>query len=766
MKDREAEKFISDQLSVWPAASASFRALRDADVRELAVNGLTVKLQHNPARIVSSTARTDKASVSARPCFLCAENRPAEQKFLRFEGRKGRMYHMLVNPYPIFPSHLVIASETHTDQSISDRYTDMLDMAHHCTGFTFFYNGPRCGASAPDHMHFQACPRLSMPLECEAERLLDRISAGGQFVPRGNELPHVPGDVGNELEYVASVQEAQLFHYRKFTRGVFFLRARTSKSMAKLFYRLLDCAPEEAGSEPMFNMLTWYRSLGLGEVRPQGNTHGLAPFEYRAVVTFRSRHRPHHYFSTGENHLSMSPGCADMMGMFVVPDPADYSRLNPGLLAEMLDEVSISAEAESAMLRRLTRTQRKISVGIMSGKEIRFRMLSDGDGVRTVRCRDGKLEYCGGLYDELFFDEQTGSTMFAEPGFILYGVTIGVDFHWQRQQEQRFAGSLRFAVKGDRVLAINVIGVEDYLLSVISSEMKSSASPEFLKAHAVISRSWIMARLAKKNGTARSSGPLTTGGVTEIRKWFDHEDHEDFDVCADDHCQRYQGVGMAVGANVRKAVDETWGEVLTFDGEICDARFSKCCGGRSETFSTCWGDEDKPYLQSLPDTPGHEEGGRVWCDSSDRGILSQVLNDYDLQTEDFYTWTEQYDKAGLSALVRERSGVELGEIVSVRALERGGSGRISKLEIRGTRHTLVAGKELVIRRILSASHLKSSAFDVFMEGNRIILKGKGWGHGAGMCQIGAAVMAAEGHSYREIISHYYPGARITLTQHE
>ena len=745
MHSQTIYKFVGDQLSRWQLACDNFRALKNVKVREMEASGLKVQLQFNPARIVSSAAKLNKEDIVKRKCFLCRDNRPPEQIMLKFEGRKNKKYHILVNPYPIFPDHLVIADARHTDQSIRQRYVDMLDLARKYTGFTFFYNGPRSGASAPDHHHFQAAPGGLIPLECDVNDC----------------LAHADKDLG--LKYIASLQDAQLYHYQKFTTGVFVLRAETSKSMAKLFYRLLDCAEiPEGDSEPMFNLFTFYRNG-----------------EFRSIVIFRSRHRSHHYFSEGPDHLTMSPGCADMGGVFIVPVEAEYEKLTPDLLAEMLAEVSVTKTEETAIINRMTRTQPKIEVGIMSAKEIEFEIISDGAGSRKAALKEGKIEYDGALYDELFFDSQTPSTMFAEPSFVLYGVTIGVDFHWERKEDQKFAGALKIIVDKDKLTAVNVVGVEDYLLSVISSEMSASASEEFLKAHAVISRSWLMAQIASSKKERKISVPqgimnlpslIThlemsghsdgderhTEGQYALVKWYDHDDHRLFDVCADDHCQRYQGLTRATGKTVRKVIDSTWGQVLTYNGELCDARFSKCCGGRMERYSTCWDDKDYDYLVPLPDAPDHQEGGKSFCDTDDKEILSQVLNNYDQETLDFYRWTEEYDKKELAALIERKSGVHIGELLSLEPLERGESGRIWKLRIEGSEKIIVVGKELEIRRILSESHLKSSAFDVGITHDKVILKGAGWGHGVGLCQIGAAVMASKGYTYRQILEHYYP----------
>lgn len=774
-EDKLIEKFVGDQLSVWPLAAANFRALKNVETRSLTVGGLEVRLQHNPARIRSSAAKVDKASLQARKCFLCAENRPLEQRHLEFEGRKERKYDVLINPYPIFPNHLVIARNIHTPQSIWHRMTDMTDLARHHPSFTIFYNGPKCGASAPDHFHFQACPHGLMPLEADIDKNIDLMQASG-------ETPEA-------LDYVTSVQDANLYHYGKFTRGVFVLTARTSKSMAKLFYRLVDCLPQrEDETEPMFNLLCWYRKSPSQKLL--GISHGRFG-EYRAVLLARDKHRSHHYFSDGPDHLTMSPGCADMAGLFIVPNEDDYAKLNAPLLEEMLSEVSVSEDVEKNIIWKLTRTQREVHVGVMSGKEICFEMISDGAGKQKVVYENGRISYNGALYDELLFDSITMSSMFAEPTFLLYDVTIGVGFHWERKQVQKFAGSLKFIVNEDKIIAVNIVGVEDYLLSVISSEMKASSSLELLKAHAVISRSWLLAQIEgrKAGGTACENSvkeDFTEQGTHHYVRWYDHKDHELFDVCADDHCQRYQGLTAAVGDNVRKAVDETWGEVLTDNGELCDARFSKCCGGMMEKFSTCWEDKDFPYLKALPDTPEEEqipdltveENAEKWitgeipqaekafCNTSDAAALSQVLNDYDMETRDFFRWKARYTRGELSALISTRSGQDIGLLESIEPLKRGPSGRIELLSIKGSKNSMVIGKELVIRKFLSTSHLKSSAFvvreekspDNNAENDTITLLGAGWGHGVGLCQIGAAMMAVRGYSYRDILLHYYPGS--------
>ena len=690
---QELDKFINDQLSVWPLAAANFRALKSARTRQLEVDGLLCTVQCNPRRILSSTADTTPEAIAARKCFLCADNRPAEQFHIKFEGRKGRMYNIQVNPYPIFPGHLVIVREEHIPQAIWHHFPDMLDFAMKYRDYTVFYNGPGSGASAPDHLHFQAVPRLSMPLERAVDAYLDD-----------------PGEV------LASVKDATLYRYAGFAEGVFALKATTSKSMAKLFYRLLDCTLKVEGDiEPKFNLFAYCRDG-----------------EYRAFVTLRAAKRSHHYYSDGPDHLTISPGAADMAGFFVAPFEEDFEKVTSADLEEMLSEVSISREEREMIEWRLTRTQPKVSVGILSAKEIRFEIISDGAGPQKVSWQDGRIVYNGMIYDELYFDSITRSTLFAEASFILYDVVIGIDFHWQQKRTMKFAGGLKFIVEGDCITAVNCIGMENYLLSVISSEMKSSSSLELLKAHAVISRSWLLARMEERE----------SGGAAP---------HREFDVCADDHCQRYQGLAMAVGENVRRAIDQTWGQVLRYRGALCDTRYSKCCGGRTELYSTCWEDKDFPYLQSVEDR---------FCDCEHSEILPQVLNDYDMRTMDFHDWTVRYSREELSTLVHRRTGVDYGEIISLEPVERGPSGRIKYLRINGTKHSAVIGKELVIRRALSETHLKSSAFEVVADGDSFVLRGRGWGHGVGLCQIGAAVMASEGYDYRQILSHYYVGAEV------
>lgn len=425
--------------------------------------------------------------------------------------------------------------------------------------------------------------------------------------------------------------------------------------------------------------------------------------------------------------------------------------------------------------------QPAVSVGIMGDKRIEFTLCTDYkcsngsivSGNAVVELVDGEILYNGKKYESLLFE-----ACVPEGSFWLRGVTIGVNFHWERKEDQRFGNNLKFIVEGDRITAINLIGVEDYLTSVISSEMSATASEELLKAHAVISRSWLLAQMAKNKEitTSKSTYSAFTENEQERIKWYDREDHINFDVCADDHCQRYQGMTRQSTTKVREAIEATWGELLKYDGKICDARFSKSCGGAFEEFQNCWENVRYPYLvkqrdskriTELPDLTQEEEAFKwitgspeAFCNTTDKEILSQVLNNYDQETTDFYRWRVEYTPEELSALILKRIGIDFGLVTDLIPVERGTSGRLIKLKIVGSKRTLTIGKELEIRKALSPSHLYSSAFVVLKENGKFVLVGAGWGHGVGLCQIGAAVMGAQGYKYKDILLHYYIGASI------
>ncbi len=456
----------------------------------------------------------------------------------------------------------------------------------------------------------------------------------------------------------------------------------------------------------------------------------------------------------------------------------------------------------------------KVSVGVMSGQRIEFVLNGmhnyhgeKSEGSQVVNFSHGKIEFRGRIFNELLFEPQQPDSA----SFKLCNVTIGINFHWERKEDQVFKGALKFIVEGEVLTAINILGVEEYLISVISSEMSANASLQLLKAHAVISRSWLLAQIDKSKEINDSQSGYSTMFETEdeLVRWYDREDHKHFDICADDHCQRYQGITRSSTEIVKQAVEQTRGELLMYDGKICDARYSKSCGGVFEEFQNCWENQPHPYLikkrdskmdQVIPDLTQEPEAEKwilsspeSFCNTSDKTILSQVLNNYDQETVNFYRWKVEYSQEELSALIFKRSGVDYGVILDLMPVERGTSGRLLKLKIVGTKKSRIIGKELEIRRTLSESHLYSSAFVVEkvtgksgkvdnsdrsdklhkteisdMDNSsgkndipvRFILRGAGWGHGVGLCQIGAAVMGERGFGYDRILTHYFTGAEI------
>ena len=413
---------------------------------------------------------------------------------------------------------------------------------------------------------------------------------------------------------------------------------------------------------------------------------------------------------------------------------------------------------------------------------------------QTVKYKDGAIEWNGNLYQELLFAPKKNDFTFT-----IKNVVIGINFHWERKENQTFRGALKFIAEDGKIAAVNILPVEQYLISVISSEMKATASIELLKAHAVISRSWLLSQMKKRR--KMNNNKEVNSFMSFIKKdnmlirWYDRQDHTLFDVCADDHCQRYQGITRADSEAAVKAVNETKGQVLKYGEEICDARFSKCCGGMMELFSTCWEDKDMPYLKAKYDFLSTKVTEKINCDKSDidltqetqakkwinaspkafcntkdTKILSQVLNLYDQETTDFYRWKVEYSQKQIKELIEKNLKMSFGDIVDLKPLKRGPSGRLYMMEIVGTQKTFTIGKELEIRRVLSDSHLYSSAFIVqriYNEDNKgktvpdkFIIKGAGWGHGVGLCQIGAAVMGEKGFNYKQILQHYYPSSSI------
>lgn len=435
-----------------------------------------------------------------------------------------------------------------------------------------------------------------------------------------------------------------------------------------------------------------------------------------------------------------------------------------------------------------------VHVGILKAKRVEFRLAGKfeisgksancfgsciaevSNGGIQIHNNDKELDF----FREVIFIPCNISSDYFE----INDVVIGIDFHWEQRESQSFRGALKLLSTGEEIQVINIIPIENYLISVISSEMNAESSLELLKAHAIISRSWLMAQIREEGGGKVTGTSKTIASDEEYIHWYDKEDHHDFHVCADDHCQRYQGISRATNQRVIEAVNETHGKVLTYENKICDTRYSKACGGKSESFESCWEETEHPYLVPVidfkddPVDPGNlknEERVKkfitdpppAFCDTQDDMILKQVLNEYDRSEKDYYRWEVRYDQKELSELIFRRSGIDFGKIRDLIPLERGHSGRLIKMKIIGEKKKLVIGKELVIRRWLSESHLKSSAFIIEKEGEiegfpeSLILKGAGWGHGVGLCQIGAAVMGEKGYSFREILEHYYRGAEIT-----
>lgn len=438
----------------------------------------------------------------------------------------------------------------------------------------------------------------------------------------------------------------------------------------------------------------------------------------------------------------------------------------------------------------------EIEVGILKAEKIRFVLrgsfrlvLNDSilegdaetelvDGAISIRCKEKQICFNESAILEPLNGKNARIT--------IRDVVIGIGFHWEQKEDQEFQGALKLMVSDDEIQVVNVISVEDYLISVISSEMRGDSSPDLLKAHTIISRSWLLAQIEKQDALAGSGDAYELEHLTEQEyiRWYDREDHHMFHVCADDHCQRYQGTTRSHNPEVIKAVNETAGEVLAYEGRICDARFSKCCGGVVEEFQHCWEPVVHPYLRRVEDNPASSaiESGdlkvetnavayikgspEAFCNTTDAALLRQVLNDYDQSSSDFFRWEVKYSQKEIASLVSEKSGIDFGQILDLVPVERGESGRLVKLKIIGSRKSLIVGKELEIRRWLSSSHLYSSAFIVeklkLNEGvpGSFLLRGAGWGHGVGLCQIGAAVMASKGYRYTEILKHYFIDASI------
>lgn len=761
MEDSSISRFFNRQLEVWTDARHRFRDLKHVETRQFSDQ---LKLQWNPARIVSTGAKIDKKTLGERPCFLCDKNRPKEQMSKQIDEK----FHLLVNPFPILPVHFTIPARKHQPQLIYKNYGEMHRFISLHSDLMVFYNGPKCGASAPDHLHFQAGTNGILPLQTNWQRLSRNLT-----------------------DIISLNDEEKISVVRDFIVPAFVIISKSAESDEVLFRRLYKAMPQRGDeTEPMMNIISWRK----GE-------------EFISVVIPREKHRPEAYFAEGDAQFVVSPGALDMSGLIITPREEDFRKLTEEKVLSLLQECGVSEEKMNAIIAKLKASkdaedaaeasstlynkgkQPDVTVGIVSAQKIHFSLnkpyLAKGEkvlGEQVVEFSEGGVLWNGNQYSQLTFHPQS-----ADASFSLSGVTIGVNFHWERKETQTFLGTLRFVVESDKIVAINELPVEKYLESVISSEMSATSSLELLKAHAVISRSWLLAQMKKRREVAESGNNFFSFTKKEdmLIRWYDREDHTLFDVCADDHCQRYQGITKETSPHVAEAIRRTKGQILMDGEEICDARFSKCCGGITEEFQYCWEDTPKTYLtavrdialgveHTLPNLTNEEEAEKwirfnppAFCNTQDKKILSEVLNDYDQETVNFYRWKETLSQEKLQQLIADKLKMDLGAILDMKAVERGKSGRISKLQIIGTEKTFTIGKELEIRRTLSDSHLLSSAFvvdkyDKDEQGvpQRFELIGAGWGHGVGLCQIGAAVMGEQGYHYDAILLHYYQGAEI------
>lgn len=676
------DELFERQLPLWPACRERYEALKQAQTRTLMLEGREYLLSYNPAR-----AKSAKAKISAdgkvgeeRPCFLCQHALPQEQ--LQVEVQTLPLKHsyiVAVNPYPIVDHHFTLIAKEHTRQEFGTRMWDMAFFADLFPDYVIFFNGASSGASAPDHMHFQAVPKSALPLLSWDEDQKRQMGVS-RSIPIVNESDHK-------------------------------------------------------------NILAW--------------TEGTEAFW---LVIDRKAHRPKQYYAGEEGsdlpasqQVIISPAALEFCGLVPLCREEDFQKMTPSLLRDIFAQC--------------WRHEPMIHVGIMEGQQIRFSAEERTHAMNYLgedRMKD-VMDYGSNRAEAV---EMTEYWSTQEP-FTLEGVTIGKQFHWERQEDQVFRGSLHIIAKEGCLHAINLIPVEEYLKSVISSEMSASNCLELLKAHAIISRSWALRQMDKgevREFESLKDQTLQTPQIPQptLLRYWDHDDHTLFDVCADDHCQRYQGIVRQTSPLVDQAINETRGIVLTdAEGKICDARFSKCCGGRTELFSTCWQDVDYDYLQSVDD-PYCDPEFIAQLPGGLNAVLQEVLNGYDQQTVDYHDWEVTYTQQELSELVERKLSLGLGTLLQIEPLQRGASGRIRLLRLKGSNRTVEIGKELLIRKALSETHLLSSWFDVSFDvaSATFQLKGKGWGHGVGLCQIGAAAMALKGFKAEDILAHYYPGARL------
>lgn len=693
------------QLAHWPEAAQRYLDLKVQLHKSIVLGGRTLRVMCNPARSRSVNAHPANLIATGGdtcPCPLCRHNRP-EQQIAAGNRRNG--FSLLINPYPIFNTHYTIASDVHEPQAINHRLEEMLeyiDSNEALSALTFFYNGPGAGASIPQHLHFQATTPQELPMQCPGEE--DNISLVLQH--RSAELKLVSDECSS----------------------YFIVTAKKRMDVCRMLDKLMAAlTPDE---QRMNNLI----------IRKLGN-------HWHVNVYIRKAHRPEVFYNEGYERIIIGPAAAEMEGVIVTIRPEDFHRITPALWKEVMDQVSIDPKRarEVASTIQATKHPYEVEVGIAEVEEADISRLNDHT-------------------------------------FEVKNVCIGKDFHWQQKQTQQFAGRWRIVgthpepYRAPRQMVVNILPIEEYLKSVIASEMNANAPMELLKAHAIISRTWVVNQIEQpKSGVNTNSEGL---------RWYDSSGHTLFDVCADDHCQRYQGLGSITNPAAIRAVEDTHAQILVdHRGQAIDARYSKCCGGVVEEFQYAWDDEPRTYSKACRDTdtpqkfmpdlrredmvgPWVRNTAHAWCKVTDPQLLATVLKDYDRATTNFYRWRVSYDALELGKIIARKTGVELGWLIAITPLERGRSGRISKLRIEGTRATIVVGKELEIRRVLSPTHLYSSAFSIEVDRDgqdqprNFHFTGAGWGHGVGLCQIGAANMAAHGYTHQQILQQYYPQTRI------
>ncbi len=778
--EEEVQAFHAKELAGWEEAARRYAELDQVKTRDIVVGDVTLTAQWNPARIVSTGAKVDKKSIAERPCFLCNHNRSP----LQHELPTDKHYQILVNPYPILPGHLTIPTRRHQPQSIFNHFGTLRQMAWNLDEHIIFYNGAQCGASCPDHCHLQAGMRGVLPIERDWKL----------YEPNLVKLYPSTEEQEAEIEEAGNKQGCGLYLLTSWACTAFVIRSLPTEPDSILCQRLYSALPVVEGEmEPRLNAISWRQ-------------HGVAGRndEVVTIIFPRRKHRPACY-----ERLMVSPGALDMGGLLVLPREEDFERITPLLAKGILQEVSLSEEELEPIIAKVRGQEQAptdeeeetndmatefaeepdVKVGITTVDQLNVRLNGNfrikGEtvtGELTIEANDSGIIWKDNIYSELSIrplDEKAT--------FTLHNVTIGRMFHWEREEEQTFEGTLHLAIEEKKIVAINILPTEKYLTSVISSEMKASCPLEFLKASAVISRSWLLAQIWRRRNNTEHAFFQFKRDETQSIRWHDQEEHTIFDVCADDHCQRYQGVTMVASQQVVEAIRQTKGEILTNHGEVCDTRFSKCCGGITNSFENCWEDKPHRYLRSLRDLPSakglraempdlsDEKAAVEWiksspesfCNTTDSSVLNSVLNDYDQQTQNFYRWKVEYTQAEIYQIIADKLDVDLGPIIAIEPVKRSKSGHLVSIRIVGQEKSFIVGKELEIRRVLSTSHLYSSA--IVVEGEdvedgipqRFVIYGAGWGHGVGMCQIGAAVMGMKGYSYTDILHHYYDTAVVT-----